>query len=385
MDEQAGLFEKKKSAFTFDEQLQVPAKIVAMGIGGIGLKSINRMVEAKIPGVELMAIDSNVRVLRKSRASIKLEIGTRSTKGSGCSGNPKLGRKIALEEAERMLDLLKGCDMVFLIGGEGGGTFTGAAPIFSGLASEIGAITIAMATMPLSLQGLTRRKHAETGIQELKEAADALIAISNEDLYGTLDEDVLLEDSFSFAEDTFCSAVRDLTEIITKPGILNLELSDVRTIMQERRVRVIGTGVAEGPNRAPEAVQHAITNPLLGDMPINEVKSVLMNVTGSRQSLRLHEAKSAAKLLEELANLEDMVIGAMYDDSMEDRLKVTLIASGPFRDASEQQHNLELVIGTRDDVMAMEQSAQWDGSSGNRNKTNWEELDRPAFRRRHSL
>jgi cell division protein FtsZ len=385
MDEQTRLFEKKKSSFTFDEQLQAPAKIVAMGIGGIGLKSVNHMVEAKIPGVELIALDTDIRELRRSKASIKLELGTSSTKGSGCNGNPKLGRKIALEEAERMLDLLKGCDMVFLIGGEGGGTFTGAAPIFTGLASEIGAIAIAMATMPLSLQGLTRIKQAEIGIRELKEAADAVIAISNEDLYCTLDEDVLLEDTFSFVEETFSCAVRDLTEIITRPGVLNLELSDVRTIMQKRRINLIGTGIAEGPNRASEAVQHAITNPLLGDIAINEVKSVLMNVTGSRQSLRLHETKSAAKALEELANFEDMIIGAAYDDSMEDRLKVTLIASGPFRDASEQSDNLELRIGTRDNVVAIEQSAQWDGSSGSRNKTNWEELDRPAFRRRHTV
>jgi cell division protein FtsZ len=383
MDEQVGLFEKAWNAFTFDEPAKAPAKIMAMGIGGIGTKSIHRMAQARIPGVELVAVDTDKGELSASQASIKLEIGTNITKGAGCGGDPKFGRRVALEEAERILDLFKGFDMVFLIGGEGGGFFTGAAPIFTGLASEAGAITIAMATMPLSVQGMTRKRHAEVGMHELKEAADALIAVSNEELYHSMNEDVLLEKSFSFAEDLFCRAAQDLTEIIAKPGILNLELSDVQAVMRRRSVSLIGTGIAEGSSRANEAAKRAISNPLLEDMPIKDAKSVLMNVSGSRQSLRLHEIKSAAKVIEEQTDLEDLVIGAMYDDSMDGRLKATVIASGPVRDSSELSGNFELHIGTENNVVIMEQSDQKKGSAGSNHGTNWEELDRPAFRRRH--
>ncbi len=384
MDEQDGLFGKGKHKFVFEEQPGVPAKIMAMGIGGVGIRTINRMVEAKIPGMDFVAVDTDIRELRYSQASIKLEIGRNITQGSGCGGNPTLGRKIALEETERMLDLLKGYDMVFVIGGEGGGTFTGIAPIFTGLAAEIGALTIAMSTMPFSLQGMTRKKNAETGIRELKEAADALITILNEDLHRALDDDVLLEDSFSFAENIFCSTVRDFAEIVTKPAILNLELSDLRAIMQQRDAILIGIGIAEGANRAAEAAQRAVTNPLLEDKPITEAKAVLMNVTGSKQSLRLHEAKSAARVIEEQANLEDMVIGAMYDESMQDRLKVIMIASGPLRNTAEKLGNLELHIAATDNVVTLEESDHWDSASGLKNNTNWDELDRPAFRRRQS-
>lgn len=383
MDEQGGLFVKKSNAFTIDEPAKVPAKIVAMGIGGIGTKSVRCMAEAGIRDVELIAVDTDIRELKASQAPLKLEIGTNITKGAGCGGDPKLGRKVALEEAERLLDLFKDCDMVFLIGGEGGGIFTGAAPIFTGLASEAGAITVAMATMPLSLQGMARRTHAEVGIRELKEAADAVIAVSNEELYRSLEEDVLLEESFSYAQNIFCRAVRDLAEIIARPGILKLELSDVHAVMRQRSVSLIGTGIAEGSNRATEAAKRAITHPFLEATPIKEAKSVLMNVSGSRRSLRLHDIKSAAKVIEEQANLEDMVIGAMYDDCMEDRLKVTVIASGLMRAASELPDNFELHIGTGNNVVIMGRSDQWKDSSGCSNGTNWEELDRPAFRRRH--
>jgi cell division protein FtsZ len=342
------------------------------------------MVKEQITGLDFVAIDTDIRELRYSQASIKLEIGRNITRDSGCGGNPRLGREIALEETERMLELLKGYDMVFVIGGEGGGTFTGAAPIFAGLAAEIGALSIAMATMPFSLQGMTRNKQAETGIRELKQAADALIAVYNEDLHRALDDDVLLEDSFSLAENIFCSTVRDFAAIVAKPGILNLELSDLRAIMQQRGVILIGTGLAEGANRAAEAAQRAVANPLLEDMPITEAKAVLMNVAGSKQSLRLHEAKSAANVIEEQASLEDMVIGTMYDESLEDRLKVTVIASGALRKPSEQRDDFNLRIAPADNVVTLEESDRWDRTSGPQNKINWDELDRPAFHRRQN-
>jgi len=364
MEGQAGLFEKRWDRFTLDEHPDVSARVMAIGIGGVGCKTVRRMAEARIQGVELVAVDTDIQELKESNASIKLEIGVHLTRGQGCCGNPQLGRKAALDEAERILDLIKGFDMIFVVGGQGGGTFTGAAPIFAGLAGEVGALAVAAATMPFSLQGLTCRRYAEVGIQELREAANAVIAVSSEDLHRTLDEDALLGDSVSLTEDLFCRTVRDLAEIVTKPGILKVEFCDLRAVLQNRGVILIGTGISEGPNRAAEAVQRAITNPMLDEMPYTEAKSVLINVAGSRQSLRLYDAKCAARIFEEQASLEDMVIGAIYDDSMGERLKVTVIASGPIRDTAEQP-------------------AQWNSVS--KSKTDWEELDRPAFRRRQTF
>ncbi|MEJ2082727.1 MAG: cell division protein FtsZ, partial [Acidobacteriota bacterium] len=254
MEGQAGLFGNRRNRFTLEDHPDVTARAIAIGIGGIGCKTVRRMVEARIQGVELAAVDTDIRELRHSNAPITLEIGVPLTQGLGCCGNPQLGRRAALDEVERILDLIKGFDMVFVIGGEGGGTFTGAAPIFAGLACEVGAIAVAAATMPFSLQGLTRRRLAEVGIRELKEAANAVIAVPNEDSHRTPDDGVLRGDTVSHTEDLFCRTVRDLAEIVTKPGILKVEFCDLQAVMQKRKVILIGTGISEGPNRAAEAV-----------------------------------------------------------------------------------------------------------------------------------
>jgi len=217
--------------------------------------------------------------------------------------------------------------------------------------------------MPFSFQSVKRRTYAETGVQELKEAADAMIIIPNENLLCSLDENVSLEDSLRLADDVLCQAVQGISDLITKPGIMNLDLADVRTVLQHRGGILMGTGIAEGPNRAAEAAQHAISNPLLRETPIERAKAALVNISGSRCSVKLHEAKSAAGTVNEKAGIEDLIIGATYDDSMGERLKVTVIAAGLSQDASQRP----------------------EGSDGSSHpETFWEELDRPAYRRRRA-
>jgi cell division protein FtsZ len=320
----------------FTEQLSItlaesrlsPVKIVVVGVGGAGGNAVNRMIDAGIGGVELIAANTDIQALRESRAPLKLQIGARITGGLGCGGDPELGRQSALEDTERILDLLEDADMVFVTGGLGGGTCTGAAPVIGSLAAEAGALTVAVVTTPFGFLGRKRKKYAEEAVRELKSAVDTLITIPNERLLVTLGEDALLEESFRFADDVLCQAVQGISDIITMPGIINVDFADVRAVMTGKGMAWMGTGIAEGGNRAVEAAQRAISNPLLEAPSARGAKAVLMNITGSRSSLRLREAEAAAASIEEMICLEDMFFGAVYDNTMGDRIKVTVIATG---------------------------------------------------------
>jgi cell division protein FtsZ len=340
------------------------------------------MVEAKIKGVELIAANTDLQSLRASLAPIKIEIGMKLTKGLGCGGDPQLGRKAALEEAECILDLIEGCDMVFIIGGEGGGTFTGAAPIFAGLSSEVGALTIAMVTMPFSFECRKRRTHAETGFRELREAVDALVVVPNESLIRTLDDNVSLEDFLRSVDDLLCQSVQGISEIITMPGIINPDLADVRTVMRHKGAILIGTGTAEGSDRAVEAIQRAISSPLLEGRSIAGAKAALVNVIGSRCSLKLHEIESAAAIIKEKAGLEDMIIGAMYDDGMGQFLKVTVIATGLKQEAPPRFDNSGKHIDAGAEAGAIGRADQIGRVNGSFGKSDEENLDQPSFKRR---
>ncbi len=313
---------------TLAESRLLPVKIVVFGVGGAGGNAVNRMIDAGIGGVELIAANTDMQALRESRAPFKLQIGARITGGLGCGGDPELGRQSALEDTERVLDLVEDADMVFLTGGLGGGTCTGAAPVIASLAAETGALTVAVVTMPFGFLGRKRKKYAEEAIRELKSAVDTLITIPNERLLVTLGEDALLEESFRFADDVLCQAVQGISDIITMPGIINVDFADVRAVMAGKGMAWMGTGTAEGRNRAVEAAQRAISNPLLEMPSASGAKAVLMNITGSRSSLKLREAEAAAATIEETVCLEDMYFGAVYDNTMEDRIKVTVIATG---------------------------------------------------------
>lgn len=332
-------FEEAGPQFAFDEDRQPPAKIKVIGIGGAGGNAVNRMIQAKIEGVEFIATNTDMQALRHSTAPIKLQIGAKLTSGLGCGAIPERGRQAALEDTERIIELLDGADMVFITGGMGGGTCTGASPIIASLATELSALTVAVVTKPFNFEGRKRMLHAEEGIRELSEVVDTLITIPNERLLHAMGKDALLEDSFRFADDVLCQAVQGISDIITMPGIVNVDFADVRTIMGGKGMALMGTGIAEGENRAVEAAQRAIASPLLDETSIRGAKGVLINITASKNSLRLHEVDAAAKIIEEAANPEDTIFGAVYDEAMGDRIKITVIATGFNQNAHERSKN----------------------------------------------
>ncbi len=321
-------FEEETLMLRFDDDPQPPAKIRVVGVGGAGGNAVNRMIQAKIGCVEFIAANTDLQALRDSIAPIKLQIGNKLTNGLGCGAVPEKGRQAALEDTERIIELLDGADMIFITAGMGGGTGTGAAPIIASLASELGALTVGVVTKPFSFEGRKRQQHAEEGIHELKEVVDTLITIPNERLLGAMGPEALLEDSFRYADDVLCQAVQGISDIITMPGIVNVDFADVHTIMSGRGMALMGTGQAEGQNRAVEAAQRAISSPLLEETSIRGAQGVLINITAARESLRLQEVDAAAKVIEEVAGAEDTIFGAVYDDRMEDRIKITVIATG---------------------------------------------------------
>jgi len=321
-------FDESTPQFSFDTDRQPPARIKVIGIGGAGGNAVNRMIQAKIEGVDFIAANTDLQALRSSLAPIKLQIGAKLTCGLGCGAIPERGRQAALEDTERIIEVLDGADMVFITCGMGGGTGTGAAPVVASLATELSALTVGVVTKPFNFEGRKRQSHAEQGISELKEVVDTLITIPNERLLYAMGADALLEDSFRYADDVLCQAVQGISDIITMPGVVNVDFADVRTIMAGRGMALMGTGTAEGDNRAVEAAQRAIASPLLEETSIRGASGVLINITASRNSLRLQEVDAAAKIIEEAANPEDTIFGAVYDDAMGDRIKITVIATG---------------------------------------------------------
>jgi len=315
-------------SITLAEDRPVPVKIVVVGIGGAGGNAVDRMRDAGIGGVELVAANTDIQALQQSQAPLKLQIGAQITGGLGCGGDPELGRRSALEDTERILDLLEGADMVFLTGGLGGGTCTGAAPVIGSLAAESGALTVAVVTTPFGFLGRKRRQYAEAALRELQSAVDTLITIPNERLLAVLGEDALLEESFCFADDVLCQAVQGISDIITKPGIINVDFADVRAVMAGKGMAWMGTGTAEGADRAVAAARRAISNPLLEAPFAAGGSTVLLNITGRRGSMKLREAEAAAAAVGQMASVADLYFGAIYDDTMGDRIKVTVIATG---------------------------------------------------------
>ena len=312
---------------SFDEERRRPSKIGVIGIGGAGISVTNRIVESNIRGMEVIAADTDRAGLRKSAASIKFEIGTRVTKGMDCFGNPQIGQNATLEETERILDLLKDFNVVFLVGSEGGGTFTGAAPIFAGIASQEGILTVAIFTMPFQFQGEECRAKAEQGRHDLNQVADAILALESDSLFNVLDQDVSLDKSLQFMDEIIFQAVLGISEIALRPGIIPLQFDDLRALLQQKGTVLLGTGVACGPDCAVEATQLAITNPLIGEIRTAGAKTAILNLVGSRNNLKLQDTQAAAAHIKEKCGFEQVIVGAMYDESMEENLRVTVIAS----------------------------------------------------------
>ncbi len=312
----------------FSEDLRHGAKIKVIGVGGGGGNAINRMIAAKVEGVEFLVCNTDLQALQASKAPVKIQIGAKLTKGLGAGANPEIGRRAALEDTEKLIDALEGADMVFVTTGLGGGTGTGGAPIVASLARELGALTVAVVTKPFAFEGKRRMLQAEQGLSELSEAVDTVICIPNERLMQFVDKGTSFFEAFRIADDILRQGVQGISDIITITGIINRDFADIKTIMEGMGYAVMGTAVASGENRAVDATNRAMSSPLLEDASINGAQGILLNITGSSK-LTLHEVHEASTIVQRAAHENaNIIFGAVHDESMKDAVKVTVIATG---------------------------------------------------------
>jgi cell division protein FtsZ len=304
------------------------ANIKVVGIGGGGGNAVNRMIATGIEGVRFLAANTDCQALHGHRAPIKLQLGAKLTKGLGAGGNPEVGRSAALEDTEKLVEALSGADMVFVTTGLGGGTGTGAAPIIANLAREMGALVVAVVTLPFGFEGRRRRIQAEEGLTNLRDVVDTLITIPNDKLLHTVERGTPMGAAFMVADDVLRQAVQGISDLITVPGEINLDFADVKSVMSGMGMALMGTGVADGEHRAVEAAQRAISSPLLEDASIHGARGVLINVTGD-ESMSLHEVSEAAKIVQEAADPEaNIIFGTVVDPKFSGSVKVTVIATG---------------------------------------------------------
>jgi cell division protein FtsZ len=319
-------FEEKAMMQTMN-QPESFANIKVVGVGGGGCNAVDRMIEEGLQGVDFIAINTDAQALTLSKAKTRVRIGDKLTRGLGSGGDPEMGRKAAEESAEDIYNVLKGADMVFVTAGIGGGTGTGAAPIVSQVSKEIGALTIGVVTRPFTFEGARRLKSAEIGIANLKEQADTLIVIPNDRLLQIVDKRASLQDAFRVADDVLRQGIQGISELITVPGLINLDFADVRTIMSEGGAALMAVGHSSGDERAREAAEQAISSELL-DITIDGARGILFNVTGG-PSLTLFEVNQAAAIIKETAHPDvNLIFGAVISPDMGDELRVTVIATG---------------------------------------------------------
>lgn len=314
--------------FMLEEGPPNGAVIKVIGVGGGGGNAVNRMIAARVEGVEFIVANTDLQALKMSNAAVKIQIGQKLTSGLGAGANPEIGRKAALEDTEKIIEVLEGADMVFVTAGLGGGTGTGAAPIIASLAAELGALTVAIITKPFLFEGKKRAQQAEQGLRELRECVDTVIAIPNERLLQTVQRGTSLSEAFRIADDILRQGVQGISDIIQIPGIINVDFADVRTIMQGMGMALMGTGTARGETRSSDAARRAISSPLLEEASIQGARGVLINITGP-EDLLLHEVSEAASVIHKAADEEaNIIFGAVLNDSMTDEIKITVIATG---------------------------------------------------------
>lgn len=303
------------------------ARIKVIGVGGGGCNAVNRMIEEGLSGIEFVTVNTDAQALLLSKAPTRVRIGDKSTRGLGAGGNPEVGRKAAEESAEELYEVLKGSDMVFVTSGLGGGTGTGAAPIVAQIAKEVGALTIGVVTRPFSFEGSRRQQSAEGGITKLKEHADTLIVIPNDRLLQIVDKKVSLTEAFKTADDVLRQGIQGISELITVPGMINLDFADVRAIMSEGGAALMAVGYGTGEDRARIAAEMAISSQLL-DITIDGARGILFNVTGGN-SLTLFEVNQAAAIIKETAHPDvNLIFGAVIDPNMGEEVRITVIATG---------------------------------------------------------
>ncbi len=303
------------------------ARIKVVGVGGGGCNAVNRMIDEGLQGIEFITVNTDAQALLLSKAGTRVRVGDKTTRGLGAGGNPEMGRKAAEESAEELYEVLRGSDMVFVTAGLGGGTGTGAAPIVAQIAKEVGALTIGVVTRPFTFEGSRRQQSAETGIERLKEHADTLIVIPNDRLLQIVDKRVSLHEAFRVADDVLRQGIQGISELITVPGLINLDFADVRAIMSEGGAALMAVGRASGEDRARIAAEAAISSQLL-DITINGARGILFNVTGGN-SLTLFEVNQAAAIIKETAHPDvNLIFGAVIDPNMGDEIRITVIATG---------------------------------------------------------
>jgi cell division protein FtsZ len=312
---------------SFNEETRNDAKIKVIGVGGGGGNAVNRMIDAGVEGIEFVVANTDLQALRMSRAPVKIQLGVKLTNGLGAGANPEVGRKAALEDSDKIIEALEGADMVFVTTGLGGGTGTGAAPIIASLATEMGALTVAVVTKPFSFEGKRRMTQAERGIAELMESVDTTIVIPNEKLLAVAENAGFFE-SFRIADDILRQGVQGISDIITIPGIINRDFADVKAIMAAMGYAVMGTATAHGERRTIDAAQKAIASPLLEAGAIDGARGILINITGS-SSLKLAEVQQACSIIQGAAHEDaNIIFGAVLDEKMKDSVKITVIATG---------------------------------------------------------
>jgi cell division protein FtsZ len=325
------------------------ATIKVIGIGGGGGNAINNMINASLMGVDFIAANTDAQALEVSKAHTKLQLGVNITKGLGAGANPEVGRSAALEDADKIRQALEGTDMVFVTAGLGGGTGTGGAPVVAQIAKEIGALTVAVVTKPFNFEGRQRMKTADQGIKELKETVDTIITIPNNRLLSLAAKKATFLEMLKKADDVLLHAVKGISDLITIPGLINLDFADVKTIMSEMGMALMGTGMSSGEDRAIEAAQKAISSPLLEDVSISGAKGVLMNIS-SGLDLTIDEVQAASSLIQKEAHEDANIIwGTVLDQSAGDELRVTVIATGIGEVDVRPKPDLGVIRGSRRD------------------------------------
>ena len=314
--------------FEFEENLAINAKIKVIGVGGGGGNSIQTMMKERIDGVDFVAVNTDVQALKQNEAMVKIQIGSKLTKGLGSGSNPHIGRDAAQEDENSIREVLKDSDMVFVTAGMGGGTGTGAAPVIGRVAKDLGILTVGVVTKPFSFEGRKRLKQAEEGIAELKQNVDTLICLPNDNLLNLAGKDTPIIDSFKMVDYVVLQAVRGISDLITIPGLINLDFADIKTIMKDSGLALMGTGVAGGEDRAIKAAKLAISSPLLENVSISGATGIILNITGT-SNMTLFEVNAASKLIQQECDEEvNIIFGTVIDDSMGDDIRVTVIATG---------------------------------------------------------
>ncbi len=356
-------------------------KIAVIGVGGAGCNAINHMIEAGLTDVKFYAMNTDIQALERSKAEHKIQLGPNLTRGLGSGGDPEIGRKAAEESMEQIKEILAELDMIFIAAGEGGGTGTGASPLISALAQNLGILTVAVVTKPFSIEGLLRKRNAEIGISELRDHVDTLIVIPNDKILSVAPKGTPVKKAFKLADDVLCNATKAIADLITKPGIINLDFADVKAVMGYRGNAIIGIGMAKGETRAKDAAEKAVASPLIEDFDITGAKGVLINISGG-EDLALDEAVEAAKIVQQSVSKDALILYGISEDAVSDgEIRVTVIATG-IEDIARKPSGVETLMPSSQDTFDIPAFVRMKKNMEVKRKFDKEDLDIPAFLRK---